>query len=92
VFPADIVAWDAENATQEAKEFADAWIEPVHAPTSVCPVSVAGFIAVENVTETRVLAMADSPSAGDIATTCGGGRQSPSPSHAPPGQVVPTGA
>jgi hypothetical protein len=92
VFPDDMVAWDEENATQEAKEFGETWIDPEQVPTLVCPVSVAGFIAVENVTEMLVLAMADAPSAGDVAATCGGGRQLPSPSHAPPGQVAPMGA
>jgi hypothetical protein len=86
------VAWDAENATQEAKKFGETWIDPEQVPTSVCPVSVAGFIAVEKVTEMPVLAMTDAPSAGDVATTCGGDRQLPSPSHAPSGQVVPMGA
>src|SRR4051812_8668899 len=75
--PPDIVADADENATQLAKLSSETWIEPEHAPAAVWPVSVAGFIAVVNVTAIDVLAMGAAPSAGVVLATCGAATQLP---------------
>ena len=64
----------------------DTWMEPEQAPAEVCPVNVASFIAVENVTEMVDDASGMAPSVGVVLTTVGaaGVTHTPLPSHSVP--------
>jgi hypothetical protein len=84
VLPPDITAAADENATQLAKLSSDTWIDPEHAPAAVWPVSVAGFIAVVNVTAIDGAAIGVVASEGEVLATRGGAMHEPLPS-----QIVP---
>jgi hypothetical protein len=75
-----------ENPMQLAKLSSDTWIDPEHAPAAVWAVSVAGFIAVENVTTTEVgVNTPVAASAGEVAVTVGATTQT-LPWHTPVAQ------